>query len=30
MTYLEPSIRELATALESDVIVDRWRKWTAS
>jgi hypothetical protein len=28
MAYLEPRIRELATALERDAIVDRWRKWT--
>jgi hypothetical protein len=28
LSYLEPRIRELATALESDVMLDRWRKWT--
>ena len=27
--YLEPRIRELAVALESDVILDRWRTWTS-
>jgi Nucleotidyltransferase of unknown function (DUF6036) len=28
LAYLEPRIRELATALESDAILNRWRKWT--
>ena len=28
LAYLEPRIRELATALESDAILDRWRRWT--
>jgi hypothetical protein len=28
--YLEPRIRELAAALESDAILDRWRKWTGA
>jgi predicted nucleotidyltransferase len=27
--YLEPRIRELATALEREEILDRWRRWTA-
>jgi hypothetical protein len=28
LAYLEPRIRELAAALESDAILERWRKWT--
>jgi hypothetical protein len=27
--YLEPRIRELATALEREDIIDRWRQWTS-
>lgn len=27
--YLEPRIRELATALERDDLIDRWRQWTS-
>jgi hypothetical protein len=29
-SYIEPRIRELATALENEEIVARWRTWTAS
>lgn len=28
LAYFEPRIRELATALESDAILNRWRTWT--
>jgi hypothetical protein len=28
LAYLEPRIRELAAALESDAILNLWRKWT--
>jgi hypothetical protein len=28
-SYLEPRIHELATALESDEIIDRWQQWTS-
>ena len=28
--YLEPRVRELATALERDEILNRWRQWTSS
>jgi len=28
--YLEPRVRELATALERDEIFDRWKRWTAA
>jgi hypothetical protein len=30
LAYLEPRIRELATALESDAILNRWRNWTSN
>jgi hypothetical protein len=30
LAYLEPRIRELAAALESDAILDRWREWTTN
>jgi hypothetical protein len=30
LAYLEPRIRELATALDSDTILNRWRKWTGT
>ncbi len=29
-SYLDPRIRELATALEREDIIDRWRQWTAA
>jgi hypothetical protein len=29
-SYLEPRIRELATALEREDIIDRWRQWTSA
>jgi predicted nucleotidyltransferase len=28
--YLEPRVRELATALERESILDRWREWTSA
>jgi predicted nucleotidyltransferase len=30
LAYLEPRIRGVATVLENDAILNRWRKWTGT